>query len=741
MINATILIIGFSGLIAQLVLLRELLVSFLGNELVIGIILSNWVLAEAVGVYGMGRLVEKARDTISMLFFLQLAFSLSLPAAVYFSRLSHDILGLGPGEAPGLWQGVWFSFLVIFPVAFSHGGLFSCFSKIASGLDRKEGVFSLSRMYAWETLGTMLGGFAFTYLFLVFFNSFLVAFLISLLNLVLTLIILLPSRKSNARFLLLCGILIILFSVLLNKSHHFELVSAGRQFKNAELVDYRNSPHGTIAVTKIGEQYTFFYNGLPVITTPNPDLEFIEEFSHIPLLFHNAPVDILVIGGGTGGFLSEILKYQEAKVTYIELDPLIIQLLKKYPTALTAGELGDKRVNIVNQDGRYYLKNSAQKYDLIFIGFSGPSELSINRFFTTEFFHLASMRLNSNGIISFYLPGSLSYIGEELKEINGSILNSLHKVYPQVRVIPGDFTIFMASPGVIFDSQSAEELIRKKNALKIQTKLISLPHLRYRLDKKWEQWFGVNLKTATSKENKDLSPFAVYGVMRLWDKQLSGQVNRWKLFLFPALVLIFIAWILLVRKPYERVLGYVLATTGFFGMLMSLVLILCFEVFNGYLYRQIGLIISFFMAGSALGGFIISRLRPAVPQGLNLLVRAEAAVMIATLVIAVSIFKFSDYLSGHGFIFYLFSFMIGFLVGLEFALASLLFRHKGSPAGQASGFLYASDLIGSYGAGIAGMALFLPLWGVGGCFLALVLLKLSAFVLLIYFGLKRRFFL
>ena len=58
----TILVIGLSGIIAQVLILRELLVSFYGNELILGIILANWVILEASGVYLAGKAIDKIKN-------------------------------------------------------------------------------------------------------------------------------------------------------------------------------------------------------------------------------------------------------------------------------------------------------------------------------------------------------------------------------------------------------------------------------------------------------------------------------------------------------------------------------------------------------------------------------------------------------------------------------------------------------------------------------------------------------
>jgi spermidine synthase len=72
------------------------------------------------------------------------------------------------------------------------------------------------------------------------------------------------------------------------------------------------------------------------------------------------------------------------KVEYTELDPLMLDLIRKFPTDLTEDELNDSRVHIRHMDGRLFLKKSKSIYDVIFVGLPGPSDLQTNRFFTKD---------------------------------------------------------------------------------------------------------------------------------------------------------------------------------------------------------------------------------------------------------------------------------------------------------------------------------------------------------------------
>ncbi|MHC4434721.1 MAG: fused MFS/spermidine synthase, partial [Planctomycetota bacterium] len=72
-----IMAMGFSGLVAEILLLRELLIVFSGNELSIGIIVANWLILEAFGSFFLGRKAEESRNSLETFAVISILFSLS----------------------------------------------------------------------------------------------------------------------------------------------------------------------------------------------------------------------------------------------------------------------------------------------------------------------------------------------------------------------------------------------------------------------------------------------------------------------------------------------------------------------------------------------------------------------------------------------------------------------------------------------------------------------------------------
>lgn len=733
---------GLSGIIAQVLLLRELLISFLGNELTLGVILANWLIAEALGVFVIGRLIDKIKGKINIFIAIQLLFALFFPVSVYLSRVFKPLLGVYPGETIGLALVFISSFFIILLPAFCHAALFTSACKLISS-DDKQAAPSIGRVYAIEMLGTIIGGIISAYILLPHFNSFQVVLMISIATLFLCVLLLRYSAGKVLKYITIILAALFIYAAISGKAGDIHKITLQRQFLPGRVLDYRNSVYGNIAASRKEGQNTFFYNGIPVITAPFADITFIEDFGHLPLLFHKEPKEILVLGAGIGGLISEILKHPLKKIDYVELDPLLIDMVKKFPTDLTEKELSDKRVNIINADSRFFIRQTYNKYDLVLIGFSTPWDLAINRLFTREFFSLLKARLNDNGgIIAFCLPGSLSYISKELKDLNACILNAVKSSYAYTRVIPGDYNIFLASDSADVMNVTPDLINQKITALGIKTNILIPAYLNYRLDQKWVNWFNRSLEGASLKINQDLMPYAVFQMSVLWNKQFSARITailnalsnfsiKGALLWVLAMTFVLLGLFKLSHIKKKLSIAYCIATTGFFSMMINLILIFSFQVFYGYVYQMIGVLISVFMAGACLGSILISRYSRKNFNCRDLFIKVEWMIIAFTGLLAVMVIKFSGYTQYSALLFGALFFISGGLTGLEFPIASKIYLDEGGQVGGAVGALYFSDLLGGYIAGILGGIFLLPVLGLFNACMVIILFKLSSQIILL----------
>ncbi len=457
-----VIIMGFSGLVAQIVLLRELMIAFLGNELSIGVVLANWLILESAGAFFLGKQISQARNKLFWFILVTILFSLFFVAAIHAARVFKALLPLVPGEGVGIVEMFYVSFLILLPVSLLHGALFTSGCTLYAvysspgknkATENLSDAVSIAKVYIYETLGTIAGGVLLTYLFIPYLHTLKIAFVLALLNAGICALLMepfwrpgLPVFKRAASFATFGLLAFVVFIVVSPVADRINLSSVQQQWGSQNLVHYQNSHYGNLVVVERENEYTFFADGVPVITSPNPDIVFIEEFVHFAMLAHPDPKNVLILGGGAGGVINEALKHDPRRIDYAEVDPLLPKVIKQFPTPLTEKELHDDRVHVQDVDGRFYLKRTPHRYDVIFSGFTDPSTLQTNRFFTREFYTLANNKLAPGGMQVLAIPGSLTYISPELADLNALVYNTLQEVFHYIRVVPGDGTnLYLAS--------------------------------------------------------------------------------------------------------------------------------------------------------------------------------------------------------------------------------------------------------------------------------------------------------
>ena len=769
------LLMGFTAIVAQVILIRELLTSFSGNELIIGIFFANWLLLEALGSFGAGRWAAKARSGTPYYALLQLFLACAFPLMILLTRIAKHLLGIIPGQGINVLTIFYASFFLLAPLGLADGAQFSFGCRIFTE-SRQRYAASIGRVYIYEAIGSLVGGIAGTYICLQYLNSFQTAFALAILNILSALLLLLfvPSKPGNTQFqkhktafytshftLKIAAAALLLICVLafpLGGIDALHTNSVKAQWRHYDVLDSRNSIYGNVTVLQRLEQLNIMANGVPVSTIPIPDIAFIEEFVHLALLSQPDPQKVLLVGGGIGGVLKEILKHPIQKVNYAELDPLIIRSAQQLAPSFTASNLNDPRVHIHYADGRYLIRTSDERYDVIFINLPDPSTLEINRFYTLEFYRMSKERLKSDGILCFLIPGSMTYLSRELVALNATILQTAKHVFPYLSIIPGETNLVLASSDESVIQNSADILIQRMRERSLQTRLLSDFHIRYKFDQKRRNWYDNEIRKAGEMLlNRDFHPSALYYDLVFWNSihspAIAGLFRQLKCLRFSYVVIstAMLFGILLLLQRYrlawqKSFIMLPIIATGFAGMGVDIVLVLAFQSLYGYIYHWIGLLIAAFMVGLTLGGMWMTRRLNVVQQeDLNddykIFLKLELCIVLYTMVL-ISVLYLLNRLQEYAFVFataqYILLFLnslCGFFVGAEFPLASKIYLKYTYNYTETAGKLYAADLIGSWIGALFVTIIFIPLFGIFNT--CLLILIINFYSLLVFVFAKR----
>lgn len=735
---AAVIFMGFSGFTAQLLLLRELVSSFLGSELTIGFIFAAWLLWEAAGARLAGKIVHTGSVTSFAL--LQVLFALVVPLSVYAARTAGTFT---PGEAADFGRTALFSLLILLPPGFLHGNLFPCSCALFLKTSKKPSETAVGNVYILEIIGTLAGGILFTFLFIPLAHGFRTAMIISLINCLVSSVLLLYSTKAplRAAAAAAAGAVLSLGVIIGGFDTYLHMHAAGRLWPGSEVLEYRNSPYSTAAVTLRGGEYTWFSDRVPVITSPNPDTAETEGFAHLGLLHHPDPSSVLIIGSGAGGLLSEVLKHPVTRADYAELDPLLIELVKQHQTELIQSELEDPRVRTVNSDGRLFTLRSDAFYDAVIIGVPYPMDLQTNRLYTLEFFSLLKQRLAPKGIVLLSMPGSSGYLSEEMADINSMIIHTLEQVFPYRKSIPGDSSVLHIASGDARSIEAAdtEELTARLAARSIESSAVTPWYISYRNDPERIRWFENSLEGHEARTNRDFTPAGVHYGTAYWLSMVSpGLLSPLRFFSsLPGLLLLGLAaaGMLMYAFLRSRVVHGCVAATGFSSMLFDLAVLYAFQALFGYVFSWIGVLAACFMAGAAFGGWFTTRRLKHMTAIKRWFFFSELWVTAAALLLGAVIMFLLPAAAWMGrelllqLLFLLTAAAAGFSTGLQFPLAEGLVKHHSTDRSTSAGSLYAADLAGGCAAGLIGGAVLLPVIGIWGICISAMVLKLFSLVM------------
>ena len=136
-----------------------------------------------------------------------------------------------------------------------------------------------------------------------------------------------------------------------------------------------------------------------VQTTEGDEFIYHEMMAHVPILAHGAARRVLIIGGGDGGMAREVLRHSTIEhVTMVEIDAGVVEFSKHYLPSLSDGAFDDRRLNLVIADGAAYVREAADKFDVIIVDSTdpiGPGEV----LFTDSFYGHAKRCLAEGGIL------------------------------------------------------------------------------------------------------------------------------------------------------------------------------------------------------------------------------------------------------------------------------------------------------------------------------------------------------
>jgi spermidine synthase len=207
-----------------------------------------------------------------------------------------------------------------------------------------------------------------------------------------------------------------------------------------------------------------------LMTSEGDEFFYHECMTHPAVLAHPNPESILVIGGGDGGSSEELFKHPSIKrIVMAELDPVVIDISRKYLGAINKGALDDPRLEIRLGDGYEYVKSTTERFDLIVLDLTDPDTPAFH-LYSEEFFRMCQGRLKPGGMLTLHL-GSPVYQADTVRKNAANLRKVFKHVAPLSLFIPlygSQWCLAVASDTVDPRTVSVETIAQRMTERKLE---------------------------------------------------------------------------------------------------------------------------------------------------------------------------------------------------------------------------------------------------------------------------------
>ncbi|MEK9644185.1 MAG: polyamine aminopropyltransferase [Alphaproteobacteria bacterium] len=160
-------------------------------------------------------------------------------------------------------------------------------------------------------------------------------------------------------------------------------------------------------------------------TTQRDEPCYHEMLSHVPIFGHGDVKEVLIIGGGDGGALRDVLRHKSVeRATMVEIDGNVVEMCKEYLPTLSAGAFDDPRADVVIADGVKYVAETDRRFDVIIIDSTDPMGPAVP-LFSDEFYGNCRDLLTDDGVL--VSQSGVAFVQSE--ETKGT-LDRLRRLFP-----------------------------------------------------------------------------------------------------------------------------------------------------------------------------------------------------------------------------------------------------------------------------------------------------------------------
>lgn len=420
---------GFAALVYQVAWMRTLSLTIGSSVYAMSLILTAYILGLAIGTTIFSRFVDRSRHLLSALGTLQVGIgAAALLVVPILGKLPVWMVAVVEGNKGSFATLMFAEFAIVFVVILIPtvlmGGIFPTAIRICT-----RGVESVGRsvgnVYAANTVGNILGAFAGGFLLIPWLGIQRTIAVAVVVNLVLGITILLSSAsRTRTRKFVVVGVaaLLLVAVVPLMPSWDPVIMSSGAylyadMYMNearswdvskedairlfGTVLYHKEGVATTVTVRQARSDIYLQSNGKTEAST-GPDMRTQKLLAHAPMMLHQDPRDVLVIGLASGVTVGAALSYPIESIDCVEIAPAMIEVAETFFAEANGHCMDDPRLRMVIEDGRNHVAFTERRYDVMISQPSNPWIAGISNLFTREFFTLARDRMNPGGVVGMW---------------------------------------------------------------------------------------------------------------------------------------------------------------------------------------------------------------------------------------------------------------------------------------------------------------------------------------------------
>jgi predicted membrane-bound spermidine synthase len=562
-VRHNLFVIGFVSTAVQFLLMREILNISGGYELITGVMFGSWLVASAAGAAIAG---QSALNDIPK---INLIFSISPLISLFLMVLLAGVF-TGTGETPSILNSIVITFLLLLPFCLVSGFLF------IKLLDTAKRIQSIDpgKSFSIETTGGIIAGLTTSFLTAGVLNTYQILLIVILLYIAYTLLNFYIKTKK-VKIVVKLSFTVLLSLVILSKP---DIIFRQLLLPGIRVTETTDTPYGNITKGEYSGEISIYYNNR--LLAYNDDVIEREENIHYALLQIPDPRSVILISGFPEPLVKEIYKYPVKKVVFIERDPALVR------GAALLSHNGERLLTTENKDAYRYIRSKGDKVDAVILLLPPPSTLSLNRYYTTEYFRAVKQRLNDGGVFMCSPGPGDNYLNKESIKLYSSIFNSLAGVFRHVLPVSGNKLYFIAS-----DEELSVEFCRLTALRGISNTYVSPDYLSDDLTllKSAEVVSAIDRR---ARENKSSFPVASFHFQSFnFSRDLNEKI--------PAIILLIAVFAIPGFSIRRRNLIMYFSSSALAGF--EIIILFSLQLTAGNMYQFTGIILAAVMSGLAAG--------------------------------------------------------------------------------------------------------------------------------------------